>query len=98
MLTDHREDALRDLVTPSDATEDVDEDALHLLVREHDLERGLHDRFLRAPAHVEEVRGAAARDLHRVERAHDEPRPVADDPDVAVELHVAEAERPRALL
>src|SRR6185503_18143018 len=42
VLRDDREDVLRDLVAAGDAAEDVDEDAFHLLVREHDLERGLH--------------------------------------------------------
>jgi len=81
-----------------DAAEDVDEDALHLLVGEDDLERGLHHRFLRAAADVEEVRGVAAGVLHRVERSHDQTRAVPDDPDLAVELDVRKAERACALL
>src|SRR2546430_15020932 len=98
MLLYHREDALCDLVAAGDPTEDVDHHATHARVRENDLERGLHHRFLRASTDVEEVRGAAAGIADRVERRHHESRAVADDPDVAVELDEAEAECPRAPL
>ena len=97
MLGGHGEDPLGDLVAARDTTEDVDEDGLHALVREDDLERRLDHRLLRAAAHVEEVRGAPARVAHRVERSHDEAGAVPDDPHIAVELHVAEAERARFL-
>src|SRR5712691_4113748 len=98
MRRDHGKDPLRDLVAARDAPEDVDEDALHLGVREHDLERRAPHRFPRAAADIEEVRGVPAGALHRVERRHDQAGAVADDPNVAVELDVAEAERASAFL
>src|SRR5207245_636444 len=84
------------LVPAGDPTEDVDHHTAHTRVREDDLERGLHDRFLRAATDVEEVRGAAAGIADRVERRHHQPRAVPDDPDVAIELDEAEAESPCA--
>src|SRR2546425_11701751 len=98
MLLDHREDAFCDLVTAGDPAEDVDHHAAHGRVREHDLERGFHARFLRSAADVEEVRGAPAGVADGVERGHHQTRAVSDDADVAVQLDEAEAEGPRALL
>ena len=98
VLRGDREDPLGDLVAAGDAAEDVDEDRLHARIREHDLERGLHDRFLRPTADVEEVRGAAAGIADGVERSHDQAGAVPDDPHVAVQLDVAEPKRARLLL
>ena len=67
-------------------------------IREQHLERG-HDLIgLGAAAHVEEVRGAAARLRDHVERRHHEPGAVAEDSDLAVELHVRDATLLRHLL
>ena len=80
-----------DLVAAGDAAEDVEQHGLHLRVGEQHLERG-HDLLrLRAAAHVEEVRRAPARLRDHVERRHHEPGAVAEDPDLAVELHVGDA-------
>jgi hypothetical protein len=85
------DDPFGDLVAASDAAEDVEEDRDHLLVRGDHLER-VHDRVgLRAAAGVEEVGGLAAGLGHHIECGHAEPGAVAEDPDVAVELHVGEA-------
>ena len=92
MRLDHVEDSLRDLVTARDAAEDVDQHAANAGVREHDLERCLYDRFLGSAPDVQEVGGATARIAHRVKRRHDQARAVPDDPDVAIELDVAESE------
>ena len=98
MRGDHRKDALRHFVATRDPAEDVDQHASDTRVRKDDLERAAHDLFLGAAADVEEVRGAAAGELHRVQRAHHQPGAVPDDADVSVELDVAEAERARFLL
>ena len=67
--------------------EDVDEHDLDGGVGEHDLERGRHLVGARASADVEEVR--PSRLPARPRRAStSRARPVADDADVAVELHV----------
>ena len=64
--------------------------ALTFVVRGDHLER-VDDRVrLRAAAGVEEVRGLAARLGDHVERRHAEPGAVAEDADVAAELHVGE--------
>ena len=62
------------------------------------LERGDDLLGLRSAADVEEVRGAAARLRDDVERRHHEPRPVAEDADLAVELDVGDAALARHLL
>ena len=59
----------------------------------------LDDRLgLRAAAGVEEVRGRAAGLGDDVERRHHEPGAVAEDADVAVELHVGQPALLRHLL
>ena len=64
--------------------------ALTFVVGGDHLER-VDDRVgLRAAPGVEEVRGLAARLSHHVERRHAEPGAVAEDADVAAELHVGE--------
>jgi hypothetical protein len=93
-----REQSPRHLVAAGYAAEDVEEDAPDLLVGGHDVE-GCGDLLrVRAAADVTEVRRLAARLSHHVERAHHEPRPVAEDAHVAVELDVLEAHLLRALL
>ena len=85
------QEPLGHLVAAGDATEDVDQERLHLVVGQEHLERGDHVVGLRAAAGVEEVRRAAARQGDHVERAHDEAGAVAEDADVAVELDVGDA-------
>src|SRR5712691_4124299 len=85
------ERALRDQLAAGDAAEDVDEHGPDLWIRQHDFERGGHHVRRRTPAHVQEVRGPAAGLRDHVERGHDKAGPVADDPDLAVELHVLQA-------
>ena len=85
------DDALGDLVAAGDAAEDVEEDRDDLLVGGDHLER-VDDRLgLGAAAGVEEVGGLAAGLRDHVEGRHAEPGAVAEDADVAVELHVGEA-------
>ena len=85
------EDAARDLVAARDPAEDVEEDRLDLRVARDHLER-VDDAFgVAAAAEVAEVRGAAAGHDDDVDRRHREARAVAEDPDVAVELHVDDA-------
>ncbi len=80
-----------DLVAAGDAAEDVEQHGLDLRVGEDHLD-GAGDRVgLRAAAGVEEVRGLAAGALDDVERRHHQPGAVAEDADVAVELHVGQA-------
>src|SRR3954447_4246064 len=86
---ERRDDAVRPRVARGDAAEDVHEDALDLRVRRDDVEAGSHHLGGGAAADVEEVRRlhaavplAGVRD--DVERAHDQPGAVADDPDLAV--------------
>ena len=61
-------------------------------------QRGRHQVGARAAADVEEVRRAPARLRHDVERRHHQPGAVADDADLAVELHVLQADVLRLLL
>ena len=81
---------LRHLVAARDAAEDVEQHGAHLLVREDHLDRARDRLRLRAAAGVEEVGGPPAGLSHHVERGHHEPGAVAEDADVAVELHVGE--------
>ena len=88
-------DAVGDRVAGGDAAEDVDEDALDLRVAEDDVEAVRHDLGGGSAADVEEVGGLDAAVLlagvgDDVEGGHDEPGAVADDADLAVELHVVE--------
>ena len=71
--------------------EDVEEDRLHLRVGADDLERVDDALRVAAPAEVAEVRRLAARERDHVQRGHDQAGPVAEDPDLAVELHVGDA-------
>src|SRR5262245_11766214 len=82
---------LRDDVAPRDPREDVEEDRLHLRVGRDHLE--CVDDALRAPAPAEvaEVRRLPAGERDHVQRRHDQTGPVAEDPDLAVELHVGDA-------
>src|SRR5665811_139704 len=82
------EHAPSDFVATGDAAEDVEEDHLDLGIGGYDL-KGAHDLVgLGSPSHVEEVRRCPARVGHHVERAHHQPRTVAQHTDVAVQLHV----------
>ena len=90
------DDAVGDLVAGGDATEDVDEDRLHLDVAQDDVEAVGHHLGRGAATDVEEVRRLHAavpltgvRD--DVERRHDQAGAVADDADGAVELDVVQA-------
>ena len=85
-----RDDALGDHVAAHDAAEDVDEDRLHLVVRQNQLERLGHALRGRAAADVEEVRRLAAVQLDHVHRRHREARAVHHAGDVAVERDVVE--------
>ena len=90
-------DALGDPVAAVDAGEDVDQDGLDLLVREHEVE-GLGDALGRgAAADVEEVRGLAAGMLDHVHGGHGQAGAVDDAADVAVEADIAEAAVGRAV-
>ena len=85
------DDPLGDLVAAGDAAEDVEEDRDHLRVGGDHLER-VDDRVgLGATAGVEEVGGTAPGLGDDVEGGHAEAGAVAEDADVAVELHVGEA-------
>ena len=82
-------------VARGDAAEDVHEHALDLRVAEDDVEAVGHDLCRGAAADVEEVGGLHAAVVlagvgDDVEGRHDEARAVADDADLAVELHVVE--------
>ena len=82
---------VRDLVAAGDPAEDVEQHGFDLVVREQHLERR-HDLVrLRTAAHVEEVGGPPAGLRDDVERRHHEPGAVAEDADLAVELHVRDA-------
>ena len=85
------EDAARDLVAARDAREDVEQDRAHLRIGADDLERVDDALRVAAAAEVAEVRGPAAGERDHVERRHDEAGSVAEDPDLAVELHVGDA-------
>ena len=80
----------RDLVAARDAAEDVEQHGGHRLVGEDHLDRAGDLVRLGAAAGVEEVRRPAAGQRDDVERAHDEAGAVAEDADVAVELHVGQ--------
>ena len=64
---------------------------LHLRVGRDHLERVDHALRIAAAAEVAEVRGPAAGERDHVEGGHHEPGAVAEDPDLAVELHVGDA-------
>ena len=80
----------RHLVAARDPAEDVEQHGGDLLVGEDHLDRARDRLGLRAAAGVEEVRRPPARLGDHVERRHDQPGAVAEDADVAVELHVGE--------
>ncbi len=83
-------DALRDPVAAIDAGEDVDEDALHIAVGEHEPEGGRDTIGRGAAADIEEVRRAAAGMLDHVHRRHGEAGAVDDAADLAFETDVVE--------
>ena len=85
------DDAVRDLFTLGDATEDVDEDRLHVRVVVDHLERAGHDLGVGAAADVEEVGRRAADLADDVDGAHREAGAVGDDADEAVEADVLQA-------
>ena len=82
---------LRHDVAARDAGEDVEADRLHLRVGADDLERVDDALRVAAAAEVAEVRGLAAGERDHVQRGHDQTGSVAEDPDLAVELHVGDA-------
>ncbi|AGS71326.1 putative hydrolase [Streptomyces collinus Tu 365] len=89
------DDAVGDLVTGGDATEDVHEDGLDVRVAQDDLQAVRHDLGGGATADVQEVGGLDAAVVltgvgDDVQGAHDETRAVADDADLTVELDVVE--------
>ena len=90
-LVERQQDPARDLVAARDAAEDVEEDRLHLRVGGDDLQRIDHALRVAAAAEVAEVRRPPAGERDHVERRHDEPGAVAEDADLAVELHVGDA-------
>src|SRR3954451_14641703 len=88
-------DAVRDGVAGGDPAEHVDEDALDGRVGEDDLQPVGHHLCRRATADVEEVGRPHPAELltgvrDDVQGAHDQTGTVADDPDLALELHVVE--------
>ncbi len=78
--------AARDLVAAGDPAEDVDEDRVHLRVREDQAHRGRDLVGPRAAADVEEVRGLSAGPLDEVHRRHRQPGAVHHAADRPVEL------------
>ena len=89
------DDAVGDRVARGDAAEHVDEHALDLRVVQDDVEAGGHHLRRGAAADVEEVGRLDAAVLltgvgDDVQRRHHQPRAVADDADLAVELDVVE--------
>ncbi len=85
------DDPLGDDVAFHDAPENIDEDDLHVGVRQNDLERfgDLIDRG--AAAHVQEIRRLAAVELDDVHGGHGQTRAVHHATDVAVQTDVREA-------
>src|ERR1039457_5864968 len=95
---DRRDDPVSYRVAGGDAAEDVHEHAAHAGVGQHDLQAVRHHVGGGAAADVEEVgRPDPAERLagvgHHVQGGHDQPGPVADDADLAVELDVVEVLR-----
>src|SRR5215204_3523995 len=93
-----RQQPLRHLVAARYAAEDVDEHALDLLVGGDDIEGGRDLPGIGPSADVAEVGRFAAGLGDDVQRAHHQPRPVAEDADVAVELDVLQPDLLRPLL
>src|SRR6266581_8584272 len=83
-------DALRHPVAAVDPREHVHEDGAHLLVGEHQAERGRDAIGARAPTDVQEVGGLTAGVLDHVHGGHGEPGAVDDAADVPVQRHVVE--------
>ena len=79
-------DAVRDVVTPRDPAENVEEDDLDSRVGRHDPERGDDFLCLRAATDVQEVGGLATVVLHEIHRGHREPGPVHAAAHIAVQL------------
>ena len=92
------DDPVGDFFAAGDAAEDVDEDALHVLVEVDDLERSSHHVGVGATADVEEVGRGSADLVDDVEGAHRQPGTVGDDADRAVEADVLQAVLARQLL
>src|SRR5262245_55781898 len=89
-LLDGRDQASCQPVAAEDPAEHVDEDGLHARIAREDPEGALDLLGRRAAAHVEEVRGGAAGELHDVHRRHGEPGAVDHAADGAVELDVVQ--------
>src|SRR5882724_3705885 len=91
-------DAVGDRVARGDAAEDVDEHAAHGRVGQDDLQSVGHHLGRRAAADVQEVRrfdpGVPLTGVgDHVQGGHHQAGAVADDPDLALELHVVEVLR-----
>src|SRR5690606_32199451 len=84
--------AFGDDVAAHDAAEDVDQDGLHALVLEHDLEGFGHFLGRGAAANVQEVGRLAAEQLDGVHGGHGQAGAVDQAADVAVELDVGQVE------
>ena len=93
-----REQPPRHLVAARYAAEDVEEHALDLLVGGDDIQGGGDLLGVGPATDVAEVGGLAAGLGDDVERAHHEPRPVAEDADVAIELDVLQPDLLRPFL
>src|SRR5829696_726863 len=94
-VLERRDDAVGHGVAGGDATEDVDEHALHVRIGQDDVQAVAHDLGRGAAADVEEVGRLDATELlarvgDDVQSAHDQAGTVADDPDLALELDVVE--------
>src|SRR5690606_35167558 len=87
---DRGDDAFGNHVAAHNAAEDVDEDRLHVVRRQDQLERLGHALLGGAAADVEEVRGRAAFQLDHVHRRHRQARAVDHAADVAVHGHVVQ--------
>src|SRR5215211_2734176 len=93
-----RQQTPRHLVAARYSAEDVEENALDLLVGGDDIEGGRDLLGVGSAADVAEVGGLAAGLGDDVERAHHESRPVAEYADVAIELDVLQPDLLRPLL
>jgi hypothetical protein len=82
--------SLGHLVAARDTAKDVEQHRLDLRIGEDHLDRAGDRLRPRTAARVQEVGRCAARLGDHVQRGHDQPGSVAEDPDIAVQLDVGE--------
>ena len=91
-LTRRSDDTFGDHITLHDATENINQNRLHLRVVQHDLEGFGNLRRGRTAANVQKVCRTATIKLGDIHGRHRQPRTIDEAADVAIERNVVEVE------